>query len=401
MIPAGATSGTFTTATTSVVTNRTASITASYLTSVQSAALTISAPAQLSTLGCSLTKVASGQSLTCTVTLTGITTGVSVSITSNNAALTAPASVTVPSGSASASFTMTAGMVSVDQPIFLTATLNTESKTALLTVVAPSTPAQIGGFSCSPGSLTSGGSASCTITLSKAAPPEGAVVALSSASLTTPSVVTIASGLMAGSFTATAGSVVADQTAPITASYNGGTQTFSFNLLAASDPSSIICSPATLTPGGTAYCTVTLTKVTGIALSLSPSSDSAAITVPASVPVLVGVPTTTFPITAVPGAAPGSVTIQVQLNGKTQSTTVMVSSPTLAGLSCSPASINANATGACTLTLMGSVSPVNVNISSTSSALTVPSSVSFAANQTTATFQVIANAPDLSTNRRS
>jgi hypothetical protein len=79
----------------------------------------------VSSLACTPTTLKSGVATTCTVTLTGAapTSGTEVLLSSNDSLLPVPAnSVTVPSGATSTMFTATAGTISTNQSVTLTAT---------------------------------------------------------------------------------------------------------------------------------------------------------------------------------------------------------------------------------------------------------------------------------------
>ena len=89
----------------------------------------------------------------------------------------------------------------------------------------------VSGLACTPASVTSGSTSTCTVTLS-AAPTASASVAISdnSAALTVPATVTVATGATTANFTATAGSVSANQTATVTATLNGSSKTASITV---------------------------------------------------------------------------------------------------------------------------------------------------------------------------
>src|ERR1035438_9594917 len=88
-------------------------------------------------------------------------------------------------------------------------------------------------MSCLPASLSTGGSATCTVSLNTAAPAGGATVSLSSyaAALTVPNSVTVGAGNTTVTFTATAGTISTDQLATLMATLNGRTQTATISLV--------------------------------------------------------------------------------------------------------------------------------------------------------------------------
>jgi hypothetical protein len=82
----------------------------------------------------------------------------------------------------------------------------------------------ISGISCSPSSLTSGTSTTCTVSLTQLAPTGGTTVTLSSSNtpaLPVPASVTVPASSSSTTFNATAGTVSSIQTATVTASLNG------------------------------------------------------------------------------------------------------------------------------------------------------------------------------------
>ena len=101
-----------------------------------------------------------------------------------------------------------------------------------------------------PHEVASDASATCTVTLSKAA-PSALSVALSdnSAALTTPASVAVASGSSTATFSVSAASVTSNQSLTISASLNGSSATTAITISA--PPSTItklLCSPTTLPP---------------------------------------------------------------------------------------------------------------------------------------------------------
>jgi hypothetical protein len=185
--------------------------------------------AGVSALQCSPSTVAAGASSTCAVTLSAAAPagGASVAVSDSSSALTVPASVTVAAGATTATFTATAGSVTATQAVTVTASPHGSSASASLnlTASAPAPSAKLSGLSCSPSSLYSGGSATCTVTLSNAAPTGGAAVALSDtcSTLSIPASVTVPAGAASATFTASAGRTAKAHTDVITAKWNGAT----------------------------------------------------------------------------------------------------------------------------------------------------------------------------------
>ena len=189
-----------------------------------------------------------------------------------------------------------------------------------------------GSLQCTPSTLTSGAPGSCVVTLTAAA-ATSQVVALSSnnPAVTVPASITIPPSSASGTFAATAGTVTATQTATLTASLNGSSVTNTLTVdPAASLPElvSMTCAPASVTPGGTASCTVNLTTappaLTTVAISLSNSILSA----PGSVNVPAGAKSASFTATAGSVSSSQSVVLTASLNTSTATATETVSPST-------------------------------------------------------------------------
>ena len=97
----------------------------------------------------------------------------------------------------------------------------------------PATPATLSSVSCAAKSLSSGGSTTCTITLSGPAPAGGAIILVfdNTSMLTTQQIMTVPAGSATTTFTASAGDVFSSWNAVITAYYSGALVTTSLRLL--------------------------------------------------------------------------------------------------------------------------------------------------------------------------
>src|SRR6185437_12064526 len=132
-----------------------------------------------------------------------------------------------------------------------------------------------------------------------------------------PATVTVSPGATSAGFTAAIAAVTTAQTATLTASAGGATQTFGINLGAAgqSEPvvelSQLSCSQNSITGSGSDACTVTLNgTATGNGLVVNLASNQSAVSVPASVTVPAGATTAGFTaaITAVTTAQTATLT---------------------------------------------------------------------------------------------
>ena len=144
---------------------------------------------------------------------------------------------------------------------------------------------------CSRSSIASSSSSVCTVTLSQAAPVGGSTVVLSdnSAVLAVPTSVLVAAGAITATLNATTGAVPSDQTATVTATLNGVSQTATLNLVAPVALSSLACNPTSLGSSATSTCTVTLSKAAPTGGTVVMVSDNNALLgTPASVTVAAG-----------------------------------------------------------------------------------------------------------------
>jgi hypothetical protein len=136
-VPAGATTASFTLTTSAVATSTTVTISASFGGGTQTATLTVLPPI-VSSLTLNPTSVIGGPlgASTGTVTLNGPAPagGAHVLLSSNNAAASVPSSVTVPAGATTATFTVTTNVVVLSTTATISASYNSTTKSANLTV---------------------------------------------------------------------------------------------------------------------------------------------------------------------------------------------------------------------------------------------------------------------------
>ena len=226
-VPAGASSVTFTAATTSDPTQgRFASVSASAGGVERFATLNVNPPppgATLSGVSVNPSSVTGGSPSTGTVSLTGAAPsgGAVVTLTSSNpTAVSVPASLTVPAGSSSAQFTATTSAVAATTPVTITASNAGVNRATNLTVNAVAAPATLSAVAMNPASLTGGASSTGTVTLTSAAPTGGLAVSFTSSNTAVASVpasVTVAAGATSATFSAATTTVAATTPVTITA----------------------------------------------------------------------------------------------------------------------------------------------------------------------------------------
>jgi subtilase family serine protease len=248
----------------------------------------------------------------------------------------------------------------------------------------------------SPTSVTGGTSSTGTVTLAVAAPTGGAVVNLTStntAAATVPTSVTVAAGATTATFTVTSYAVTSAQSATIKAVYNNisGSAVLTVNPMTVS---SVTLNSASVVGGTSLTGTVTLSTAAptgGTAVSLSSSSTSA--TMPSTVTVASGSKTATFTITTVAVSSSSSATITATLGTASTTASLTIQPASLSSVTLSSTTVvggsNVTVTGTVTLNgAAGSGGNVVTLKSSSTTAATVPTSVTVAAGATTATFTI-------------
>ena len=355
----------------------------------------------LSSLACSPTSLSAGTSTTCAVTLSSAAPngGTVVGLASNNSLLPMPAlSVTVPANAISATFTATAGNIAANQSANLTASLNGVSQTTTINLTAPR-PLMLSSLVCNPTNLRSGAVTSCTVTLSQAAPNGGMVLGLASNNnlLTVPLSVTVPVNATSATFTATAGNIGTNQSANLTASLNGASQTTTINLAAPLQLmlSSLVCSPPSLNPGAITTCTVALSGAApngGVVVGLVSSNSLLPVPSP-SVTVPANATAATFTATAGDIASNQSANLTASLNGALQTATINLVAPLqlmLSSLVCNPKSLHSGGMTGCILTLNQAApnGDIVVGLASNNNLLQVPAAaVTVRANRSATTFK--------------
>jgi hypothetical protein len=170
--------------------------------------------------------VSGGQSATGTVSLSAAAPsgGAMVNLSSANPAATVPSSVTVPASSTGASFEVSTTPVGADTAGNITASYGGTAKSATITVTPPLTPATLSSLVLNPSKVSGGANLTGTVTLSNAAPADGAMIVLTSktpARASVPASITIAAGTNSASFNISTTPSNKKATVTIYASYNG------------------------------------------------------------------------------------------------------------------------------------------------------------------------------------
>ncbi|HEV7860563.1 MAG TPA: FG-GAP-like repeat-containing protein [Pyrinomonadaceae bacterium] len=249
-------------------------------------------------------------------------------INDNPSLVSTPASVTIPVGQTNASFPVQTATTGVTTPVNISASYGGATKTATLTVNAPSQNIPISSITLSPSTVVGGSNTGVrvTVNLSAGAPAEGATMMLTSSH---PSVVNVPRTIrtnFSGSTSAFADVVAANVSAPtpvtITATYGGSSQSAILNVTPPSNTaptlSSLILNPSSITGGSSVQGTITLSAPAATATSVNLSSGSTLAAVPASVSVAAGASSANFTVTTTSVTSPASVTLSATLNATTR-----------------------------------------------------------------------------------
>jgi hypothetical protein len=403
-VPVNNTSTTFAATAGTMASNQSATLTASLNGASRTATINLvaSQPPTLSSLACNPTSLNSGAVTSCTITLNKAAPngGTAVGLASNNNMLPVPAAtVTVPANASSTTFTATAGNMAANQSATLTASLNGASQAATISLVA-SQPLTLSSLACNPTSLNSGAVTSCTITLNKAAPNGGTAVGLASNNNMLPvpaATVTVPTNATSTTFAATAGNMTANQSATLTASLNGASQTATVGLVAPQSPtlSSLVCNPTSLNSGAVTTCILTLSNAApngGMVVGLA-SNNNLLDVLPQSVTVWANRTAAIFKATAGLITQSQVATLTASLGGAPRQFDISL----LAGivpfsLTCRPSIIRPGASTDCTVTLSQAApsGDTAVTLVSSNGQVTVPSSITVAAGSSSATFSATA-----------
>jgi hypothetical protein len=251
--------------------------------------------------------------------------------------------------------------------------------------------AALASVSLNPTSVTGGATSTGTVTLTAAAPAGGANATLTSgntAAATVPANVSIPAGQTSATFTVTAKAVTTNATAAISAAYGGVTKSATLTVnVPALALASVTLNPTSVTGGTNATGTVTLTGTAPAAITLPlTNSDTADVTVPASVNIAAGAKSATFTATTKPQAAIASATIGATYGGVNKSATITVKAPVLSTLALSPASVAGGNAVTATVAMSGTVVvATTVTLTSSNTAVaTIPASITVAPGAKTA-----------------
>ena len=243
-----------------------------------------------------------------------------------------------------------------------------------------------------PTSVYASKSATATIKLSVAAPAGGVTVMLSSdnPAVTIAPSVKFNAGATTINVPVQTGAVAADTSVVITASI-GGSEAYGTLTVLVPFPKTLTIAPNVITGGNNAVGTITLQSnapAGGQVVTLTSMHPD--VTVPASVTVPAGALTATFSVSTKIAARDYSAAIDAEADGAGVGTTVLVKRVTPKSVTFAPSSIVGGNTsvGTVTLNVAAPTGGATVMLKSTSTFVTVPTSVTVAEGQTTATFDI-------------
>ncbi len=255
----------------------------------------------------------------------------------------------------------------------------------------------ISSVSLSPSSIEGGSTAPVTgtVTLSSAAPNGGLAVTLKSsdASVTVPSSLTIVSGKTTGTFKVTTKTVSQTISVSITAA-SGSKSAFGTLTVLSPNTTALSVSPTSVNAGSVSVGTVTIDKAApsgGVVVNLS--SDNSAASVPGTVKVASGQTTAKFNIDTNGVASSTTVHVTAAAGGKSKSASLTIKPSSLSSLTLNKSSVYADATITGTIKLTGPAPAggTSVALSVSHSALSIGSSVTVPAGQSSTTFTATSN----------
>jgi subtilase family serine protease len=261
--------------------------------------------------------------------------GVTVRLSSSSPSAVVPPNVTIPAGANSATFSITTASTLSPLTASISATVNGETVTSMLTITALS----LEGVSITPDITAGGNSLTGTVFLNAPSPIGGATVALVSSSsvVMVPSKVTVPQGLSTATFTVQTKQVDSSAYSIVTASEGAGNA----NTTVFVDPpslSGLSFAPSTVEGQSTAIGTLTLnTRAPSKGITVLIKSNSSDATVPATVKIPGGANSATFSVTTKTVAADVTATITAR-DGITSfcEQTLVITPPTIQSLTVSP-----------------------------------------------------------------
>jgi hypothetical protein len=386
--------------TSSVTTNTTATLTATWNGVTRQAQVTLTPQQPPASITLSPTTVVGlgGSSFATVRVATANTSDEILQVTSSNPAVASVnSSVMIPSGTTAGGFNIFTSSVAAQTLVTISVSGGGVNKSATLTVNPQ--PPSLSALTVSPSSVAGGNASTGTVTLTAAAPGGGASIALSSSRTTVASVpasVTIPAGATSATFAVTTTAVTTNNSVTITAT-GGTSRTATLTVTAAPAAASfqsVTVTPTSATGGTNSQGKVTLSAGApqgGAVVALSSGNPGLA-GVPASVTIPAGATSATFAVTTAAVATNTSVILTASYNGVNKTATLTVTPPaSLQSVTVTPTSVTGGTSsqGKATLSAVAPQGGAVVALSSGDPGLAgVPASVTIPAGTTSANFAV-------------
>jgi hypothetical protein len=314
--------------------------------------------------------------------------GTTVTLASNNAAATVPASVSVAAGATTATFTVSTSAVGTNTRAKISGSVGSRTRESDLEITALSLTSVV----ITPSSVSGGTSASGVVNLNGAAPSGGTIVNLTSntASATVPSTVTVAAGATSATF-AIATTAVSSQTyAKVQATLGNRSQV---GYLAVEPTVSFSVALAANSVGGGSYTTGTVTLASAApsgGLQVKLSSDNSAVKVEQSIHIGSGKTTGQFDVLTTGVATTTTATITAAIGGVSETATLTVTPPALSGVSVENTTLGSGGSTHGSVQLSGRAPKggIVVTLASSSTAATVPATVTVNQGESQASFKI-------------
>lgn len=294
-----------------------------------------------------------GESLTFTVSLNEPAgyPGQTVTVTNTNPAVTLPGTVSFATGETTKTFAIVPSYVTTDTTGDVTSVLDGVTKMSTLTVLSH----KVAALDVTPSTVIGGNSAVGTVTLTSKAAPGGYAVALSSdnASITVPVEVTVAEGQTSATFPVDFAVVADDSNGVVTAQLNGSSQSSNV-IVKAANITSLGLSKMSTAGGNDVTGTVTIDGMAPAGgLTVTLSSSSTKVVVPATVTIAEGMIEANFTATTVPAAVATPVIVTASARGVVLNKDITITAPVVVSVVSNPASITGSNTGTATVMLDG------------------------------------------------
>ncbi|HZH98807.1 MAG TPA: hypothetical protein VEX38_07530, partial [Fimbriimonadaceae bacterium] len=310
-----------------------------------------------------------------------------VSLASNSTAIRLPNPVTIPAGQSTASFQISTSVVTTSSTRSLTATYNGVTRRIDVTL----RPGGLQSFTANPTNLTAGASSTGTVTLSGPSRSGGTRVALVANSnvINVPSELVIPAGQTSGTFTIRTSYVSSRVTRTVTATLGSVARNVNLTIAPAFD---LVVNPTSVVGGSNTTGRVTIPSAapSGGAV-IAVSTNSSALVVPTSVTVPEGQYNALFTIGTRPVSATTGRYVTITYGGVNKSALVTIEpGSSLSNLTVNPSSVRGgqNTTGTVHLAGPAPAGGTTVTLSSNSSAIVVPPSVTIPAGVTSASFTI-------------